>query len=402
MNFIYKAVTGTGEKKEGTIDAINKDLAIAGLQRRGLIIVSIKGEEDKSIFQISLFESVPMRDVVILSRQMSTLFEANVSALKAFTMLASNAENKLLRKKLATVTDDIQSGSQISAALAKHPDVFSDFYVNMVKAGEESGKLNQIFGYLADYLDRQYALTAKTKNALIYPGFVIGIFFVVMTLMFTYIIPKLETIILSSGTAIPSYTKVVFAISNIFVHYGIFILMALVGLGAYVVYLSRKPTGKEYLDGIKIHMPAIGPLFQKLYLSRIADNMNTMLSSGVSIVHSLEITSKVVGNKVYENIINEAVESVKAGKPFSDSLEQHSKEIPNIMTQMIRVGEETGGVAGILKTLSAFYAREVNDAVDTLVGLIEPFMIVFLGLGVGTLLVSVLVPIYNMSSSLGS
>ena len=343
-----------------------------------------------------------MRDVVILSRQMSTLFEANVSALKAFTMLASNAENKLLRKKLATVTDDIQSGSQISAALAKHPDVFSDFYVNMVKAGEESGKLNQIFGYLADYLDRQYALTAKTKNALIYPGFVIGIFFVVMTLMFTYIIPKLETIILSSGTAIPSYTKVVFAISNIFVHYGIFILMALVGLGAYVVYLSRKPTGKEYLDGLKIHMPALGPLFQKLYLSRIADNMNTMLSSGVSIVHSLEITSKVVGNKVYENIINEAVESVKAGKPFSDSLEQHSKEIPNIMTQMIRVGEETGGVAGILKTLSAFYAREVNDAVDTLVGLIEPFMIVFLGLGVGTLLVSVLVPIYNMSSSLGS
>ena len=147
-------------------------------------------------------------------------------------------------------------------------------------------------------------------------------------------------------------------------------------------------------------MPAIGPLFQKLYLSRIADNMNTMLSSGVSIVHSLEITSKVVGNKVYENIINEAVESVKAGKPFSDSLEQHNKEIPNIMTQMIRVGEETGGVAGILKTLSAFYAREVNDAVDTLVGLIEPFMIVFLGLGVGTLLVSVLVPIYNMSSTI--
>ena len=400
MNFIYKAVTGTGEKKEGTIDAINKDLAIAGLQRRGLIIVSIKGEEEKSIFKMSFFESVPMRDIVVLSRQMSTLFEANVSALKAFTMLSTNAENKLLQKKLTAVTDDIQSGSQISAALAKHPDVFSDFYVNMVKAGEESGKLNQIFGYLADYLDRQYALTAKTKNALIYPGFVIGVFFIVMTLMFTYIIPKLETIILSSGTVIPSYTKVVFEISNIFVHYGIFVLIALVGLGAYVVYLSRKPAGKQYLDGIKIHMPAIGPLFQKLYLSRIADNMNTMLSSGVSIVHSLEITSKVVGNKVYENIINEAVESVKAGKPFSDSLEQHNKEIPNIMTQMIRVGEETGGVAGILKTLSAFYAREVNDAVDTLVGLIEPFMIVFLGLGVGTLLVSVLVPIYNMSSTI--
>ncbi len=397
MNFIYKAVTGTGEKKEGTIDAINKDAAISGLQRRGLIIVSIKGEEEKNIFQIALFESVPMRDIVVLSRQMSTLFDANVSALKAFTMLSTNVENKLLKRKLVTVTDDIQSGNQISAALAKHPDVFSDFYVNMVKAGEESGKLNQIFSFLADYLDRQYALTAKTKSALIYPGFVIGIFFVVMTLMFTFIIPKLETIILQSGSPIPVYTHIVFVISNIFVDYGLFVLIGLVGLAGYIVHLARTKSGKAYLDGLKIKVPAFGELFRKLYLSRIADNMNTMLSSGISIVHSLEITSRVVGNKVYEDIMDEAVEAVKAGKPFSDALEKHN-EIPKIMVQMIRVGEETGGVANILKTLSAFYAREVNDAVNTLVSLIEPVMIVLLGLGVGTLLVSVLVPIYNMSS----
>lgn len=397
MNFIYKAVTGTGEKKEGTIDAINKDAAISGLQRRGLIIVSIKGEEEKSIFQIALFESVPMRDIVVLSRQMSTLFDANVSALKAFTMLSSNVENKLLARKLVTITDDIQSGNQISAALAKHPDVFSEFYVNMVKAGEESGKLNQIFAFLADYLDRQYALTAKTKSALIYPGFVIGIFFVVMTLMFTFIIPKLETIILQSGSPVPVYTQIVFDISNIFVNYGLIVLIVLVGLVGYIVHLTRTKSGKAYIDGLKIKVPAFGELFRKLYLSRIADNMNTMLSSGISIVHSLEITSKVVGNKVYEDIMDEAVEAVKAGKPFSDALEKH-KEIPKIMVQMIRVGEETGGVANILKTLSAFYAREVNDAVNTLVSLIEPVMIVMLGLGVGTLLVSVLVPIYNMSS----
>ncbi|MEI6316190.1 MAG: type II secretion system F family protein [bacterium] len=397
MNFIYKAVTGTGEKKEGTIDAINKDAAISGLQRRGLIIVSIKGEEEKSIFQLALFESVPMRDIVVLSRQMSTLFDANVSALKAFTMLSTNVENKLLKRKLVTVTDDIQSGNQISAALAKHPDVFSEFYVNMVKAGEESGKLNQIFSFLADYLDRQYALTSKTKSALIYPGFVIGIFFVVMTLMFTFIIPKLETIILQSGSPVPIYTQIVFNISNVFVNYGLILLIVIVGVIGYLIHLAGTKSGKAYLDGIKIKVPAFGELFRKLYLSRIADNMNTMLSSGISIVHSLEITSKVVGNKVYEDIMNEAVEAVKAGKPFSDALEKHN-EIPKIMVQMIRVGEETGGVANILKTLSAFYAREVNDAVNTLVSLIEPVMIVLLGLGVGTLLVSVLVPIYNMSS----
>ena len=397
MNFIYKAVTNTGEKKEGTIDAANKDLAISGLQRRGLIIVSIKDAEKKSIFEMDLFESVPVKDVVILSRQISTLFEANVSALKAFTMLATNAENKLLKRKLLIVVDDIQSGTQISAALAKHPEIFSDFYVNMVKAGEESGKLNQIFSFLADYLDRQYALTSKIKNALIYPGFVVGTFFTVMTLMFTFIIPRLETIILSSNTDIPTMTRVVFAISNLFVNYGIFVLIALVCFGAYLWRLTKTKAGKEYLDAIKIKVPVFGPLFQKLYLSRIADNMNTMLTSGIAIVHSLEITSRVVGNKVYEGIMLEAVEAVKAGKPFSDALEKH-KEIPKILVQMVRVGEETGGVAGILKTLSAFYSREVNDAVDTLVGLIEPIMIVFLGLGVGTLLVSVLMPIYNMSA----
>ena len=398
MIFIYKAVTATGEKKEGSIDAPTKDLAIAGLQRRGFIVVTIKGEEEKSGLQMKFFEHVPPRDIVILSRQISTLFDAQVSALKAFSMLAANAENELLRRKLTAVTDDIQSGTPISNALAKHPDVFTDFYVNMVKAGEESGKLNQVFSYLADYLDRQYAITAKTKNALIYPAFVIGTFFVVMIIMFTLIIPKLAVIILSTGQAVPIYTRIVINISSFMVDYGLFFLVFLIVFGAFVANRVRSESGKRMMDTLRISLPAIGTLFKKLYLSRIADNMNTMLSSGISIVRSLEITSKVVGNRVYENIMIDAVDSVKSGKSFSDALDRHN-EIPKIMVQMVRVGEETGGVANILKTLAAFYAREVDDAVDTLVGLIEPVMIVGLGLGVGTLLVSVLVPIYNIASS---
>ena len=180
MLFNYKALDNEGINKEGEIDAPTRDMAISGLQRRGLVVISIKDEkESKSIFQISLFEKVKTKDVVILSRQIATLFEAQVSALKAFTMLASNTENKLLGKKLLQIGDDLQAGVSISGALAKHPDVFSDFYVNMVKVGEETGKLNQTFLHLADYLDRQYALTSKTRNALIYPAFVIGTFFVV-------------------------------------------------------------------------------------------------------------------------------------------------------------------------------------------------------------------------------
>lgn len=400
MTFTYKAVTNTGEKKEGSIDAPSKDLAIAALQRRGFIVVTIKGEEEKSFFKMALFEKVPVKDVVILSRQISTLFDAQISALKAFTLLGSNAENPLLKRKLTAVTDDIQAGSPISSALAKHPDVFSDFYVNMVKAGEESGKLNQVFAYLADYLDRSYALTNKTKNAMIYPSFVIGVAVLVMALMFVFVIPQLSVIIKASGQAVPLYTQIVIGTSAFLVNYGIFVLIFLVIAGMYVWRLTKTQQGQNYLDTLKLSTPVIGKIFTKLYLTRIADNMSTMLSSGISIVRSIEITSKIVGSKAYATILEEATESVKAGSSFSDALAKNNKgHIPPIMIQMIKVGEETGGVSNILKTLSSFYQREVNDAVDTLMSLIEPAMIVGLGLVVGLLVASVLVPIYNISSS---
>ncbi len=396
----YKAIDNTGVTKEGGVDAVNKDLAIGALQRRGLIVVSIHDQENKPFLQKSVFEKVPVKDVVILSRQISTLFDAQVSALKAFSMLASNADNRLLRVKLTQVVDDLQAGFSISGALAKHPDVFSDFYINMVKAGEESGKLNQTFSYLADYLDREFEINSKTKNALVYPAFVIFTFFAVMTLMLTVVIPRLSEIIKSSGQSIPIYTQVVIGVSNFVVNYGIFLLMFLIILIGYIWYMLRSEKGKEALDGIKLSIPAVGPMFTKIYLARIADNMDTMLSSGIAIVRSIEITGDVVGNRVYKKIMTDAVESVKAGGSFSASLEKYPEQIPSIMVQMVKVGEETGSIAPILKTLAKFYKREVDNAIDTLVGLIEPIMIVVLGLGVGLLLVSVLVPIYNMASGI--
>lgn len=400
MLFTYKAITNTGEKKDGTIDATGRELAIAALQRRGLIITSIKSEDEgKSFLKLTFFESVPLKDVVIMSRQISTLFQAQVSALKAFTLIAGNAENKLLGRVLSHIADDLQAGSSISGALEKHPEVFSDFYINMVRAGEESGKLNETFTYLADYLDRQYALTSKTKNALVYPAFVVVVFISVMILMFVMVIPKLSQIILESGQQIPFITRIVIGVSDFIVNYGIFFLIFIVVFGFFVWTRSRSETGKTYLDSIKLSIPVIGKLYKTMYLSRIADNLDTMLSSGISIVRSIEITGQIVGNKVYAHILKDAADSVKSGSSLSDALEKHV-QIPGIMIQMARVGEETGSLASILKTLALFYKREVDDAVDTLVGLIEPAMIVFLGLGVGVLLTSVLVPIYNIASSI--
>ncbi|MFA6257810.1 MAG: type II secretion system F family protein [Candidatus Paceibacterota bacterium] len=401
MLFKYKAINDKGENKEGEIDAPNRDMAISGLQHRGLIVISIYGEkEKKSILQFSFFERVKTKDVVILSRQIATLFEAQVSALKAFTMLANNSENKLLGNKLTQIVDDLQAGVSISGALSHHPDVFSDFYINMVKVGEETGKLNQTFLHLADYLDRQYALTSKTKNALIYPAFVVITFFVVMTLMFTVVIPKLAVIIQDSGQEVPFFTQVVIAISNLFVHYGFFILIFLIFFGIWIWYLSTTIKGKVYLDTLKLSSPGIGNLYKKLYLSRITDNLGTMLVSGVPIIRSVDITAQVVGSLAYKNILGDVANSLRSGLVLSEAFGKYQQQIPRIFVQMIQVGEETGSMGSIFKNLTDFYKREVDDAIDTLVGLIEPVMIVVLGFGVGILLVSVLLPIYNMAGSI--
>ncbi len=401
MLFIYKAIDQSGANKNGSIDAVNEDVAIASLQRRGLVITSIN-EEGVGKFNLSMniswLERVSNKDLVILSRQLATLFEAQVSALRIFRLLGEEAENKVLRSKLNTIADDLQAGSSISLALSKHPKVFSEFYISMVKSGEESGKLNETFNYLADYMDRTYELVSKARGALIYPAFVIMTFITVMILMFTMVIPKISTILVESGQEIPIYTKIVLGISNFFVSYG-FIMLGIVIIGGFFLFrYIRTPSGKIAYDQLKLSIPYVSNLFRKLYWSRLSDNMNTMLVSGIPMIRALELTSSVIDNSVYKTILSNAVESVKAGKPISESLSNNG-EIPGIMIQMMKVGEESGELGPILKTLAKFYAREVTTAVDALVGLIEPLMIVCLGGGVAVLLASVLIPIYNVASA---
>src|SRR3989344_7865072 len=401
MLFKYKAIDGEGINKEGEIDAPSRDMAISGLQRRGLVIISIVDEKEKPLFlQLSFLNIVSNKDVVILSRQIGTLFEAQISALKAFTMLATNMENKFLGAKLTQICDDLKAGVSISGALARHPDVFSNFYINMVKVGEETGKLNQIFLILADHLDRQYTLTSKTRNALIYPVFVIVTFFVVMSLMFVIVIPKLSQIILDSGQAVPLYTRIVIGVSGLFVNYGFIFLIFLVVLGIWIWRISITEQGKIFIDKVRLSIPYVGHLYKQLYLSRIADNLDIMLSSGVQMLRALDIASDVVGSYVYREILKEVANGVKSGQALSITFEKYRVEVPSIMVQVIKVGEETGSLGVMLKTLATFYKREVDDAVDTLIGLIEPFMIVVLGFGVGLLLVSILVPIYNLAGGI--
>ena len=371
MLFTYKAITNNGEKTDGSIEAFNVDTAINLLQKRGLIISQINSNDEKkfSLALLSFLNRVSNKDIVILSRQMATLFQAQISALRVFRLLSAQVENPRLKGYLSNIADDLQGGSSISNAISKYPDAFSNFYVNMVKSGEESGKLDEVFNYLADYLDRSYEVSSKAKNALIYPAFVVTTFIGVMILMFTVIIPKISVMITDSGQEIPFYTKIVLWISNVIVNYGIFLAAGAIIAGYFVWRYSKTDEGANYLDSMVLNIPYIGDLYRKLYLSRIADNLNTMILSGIPMLRALEITSSVVGNRTYQAILDSTLIKVKEGTSLSDSLGTF-EDIPNMMTQMVKVGEETGELGAIMKSLSNFYQREVTNAVDTVVGLI--------------------------------
>jgi type IV pilus assembly protein PilC len=399
--FVYKAIDKDGQEKAGTVEAVSVDVAIGSLQRRGFIISTINEAEQKGGLlgkNISFFERVSNKEIVILSRQLATLFSAQVSALRVFRLLGAENENPKLARILNDVAENLQGGNLISVAMEKHKDIFSSFYVSMVRAGEETGKLNETFVFLADYLDRSYAVTQKAKNAFIYPAFIVFTFIAVMVLMLTMVIPRISQILVESGQEIPTYTKVVIALSDILVNYGFFMLGGLVVGGYFFIRFVKTEAGKVAFDGIKLEIPYVGTLFSKLYLSRIADNINTMLASGIPMIKALELTRDVVDNRVFLAAIDQSIEDVKGGAPVSAAFEKH-EQFPNILIQMMRVGEETGNLGEILSTLAKFYQREVTTAVDTLVDMIEPVMIILLAVGVGTLLASVLIPIYNISST---
>jgi type IV pilus assembly protein PilC len=400
MLFNYKVINQSGEEEDGTINAVNVDIAISSLQRRGYVISYIRPEDEGGFLGSfsSLFEKISNKEVVMLSNQISILFNSHISALRIFRLLAEGSENPVLQKRLNEVAEDIQGGVSLSNAMAKHPIIFSEFYVSMVVAGEESGKLAETFKYLAAYLERSYELVSKTKNALVYPAFVVVVFISVMTLMLTLVIPKLSSILVESGQAIPVYTQAVIGLSNFIINYGLFFLVFFI-VSIFLLWKFGLPGGKKSFSSFKLSLPLFGTLFKKTFLSRISDNLDTMLTSGVPMLRSIEITAKVVGDDTYRNILYGVGEKVKAGSSLSEAF-SHYKEIPNIMVQMVKVGEETGELSIILQTIAKFYKRETDAAVDTLVSLIEPLMIVGLALGVGTLLSSILIPIYNITASI--
>lgn len=401
MEYRYKARTPEGEARAGAVEARTLDTAIEVLQRSNLIVTEIKPAAEAPLLsrRIRFFERVKQRDLVIFSRQLSTLFQAKVPVTQSLRTLAAETENRAFRTAIETILDDVSGGASLSQAIAHHPRIFSRFYINMVRAGEESGKLEEVFLYLADYLERTFALTSKARNALIYPAFVLVAFVGVIIVMLVVVIPRLTSIFAELGQQVPFYTRVIIGISSFLQHWGFGLVILLAVAGVVAWRFLRTPQGELVFDGIKIRLPLIGELLKKIYLTRLADNLSTLIVAGIPILRALEITAEVVANRVYERIITDAAESVKAGNTISSSFGKY-REIPPLITQMIRIGEESGRLDFILKNAASFYQRDVDNLLENFVSLIEPALIIFLGLGVGVLVAAVLVPLYNLSALL--
>jgi type IV pilus assembly protein PilC len=402
MKYKYKARNQTGTIQEGLIEASTQSSASAVLQRHNLVVVSLEKQKEIDVFSsLSRFwEGVSAKEFVIFSRQLAVMVEAKVPLLSAFKGIIEQTENVYFAHVLSSVMADIDEGKSLSESLRRHPDVFSELYVNMVQSGELSGNLQQSLENLADNIEKNYILTQKIKGVLYYPAFIIMAFLTVAFLMITFVIPKLTEMIRDTNAQLPITTKILIWSGDFMQQYWWAVLLIIMAGIAGLIYYINTEDGKNEFDVIKLKIPLVGRVTKYVYLARFAENLSTLVKSGIPIVSALQITGRVIGNIVYENDISEAAERVKSGGTVSEVLGKKQKNFPAIMTQMIKVGEDTGKLDMTLDTMAKFYSREADQLVSNLSSIIEPVLIVILGIGVGTLVFSIIIPIYNIAQGI--
>ncbi len=400
MKFTYQVRTKQGETKSGVLETPTKEAAIETLLRSDFIIVDIEESKDLPTVSslIARFRGVPAKEVVIFSRQISTLFQAKVPLIESLKTMMEQTENQMFKDALFDIMKNVDSGMVLSKALGLHRRIFSEFYVNMVHSGEVSGKLEEVFTYLADGLEREYYLVSKIKGAMTYPAFIIAAFGIVAFLMMVFVVPNLTSILKETGAQLPPLTRMVIAISDVFVTYWwLIIILVFFSLGGSWYYIHTRQ-GSAVWDRAQLRIPIFGKLLRKYYIARFADSLSVLIQGGLPIVQALEVTAQVVHNTVYKEILLDTIEQVKKGNTISSVLKT-KKEIPVMVSQMVYVGEESGKLDGTLKTAASFYQKEVDTAMDSIVTIIEPVLILILGAGVGVLVVAILMPMYDLAQN---
>lgn len=397
--FEYKAKDQEGKLQKGEVRASSKKDALLILQKNNLAVISLELSKRATFFEelSGLFSKVKRKDLVMASRQLSALINAGLPLVESLEVLSKQTKSERLSKILFEIASDVKGGSKLSFSLSQYPDVFSDFYVSMVRTGEATGQVGKNIEFLADYLEKEFTITSKIKSSLYYPAFIVFGIIVVIILMMTMVMPQLTSVLQEAGGELPWSTKAVLACYKFFTSFWWLILLVILALIVFFQYWRKTPSGKRSWDRFKIFLPFFAPLFKKIYLARFSRSLSALISGGIPIIEALKTSAEVVANEVYKDIILQTAENVKGGGSIVSVIKKR-KEFPPVAAYMMAVGEKTGNLEDLLVKLADFSTKEVDVAVKGLVSLIEPIILVILGIIVGIIMAAVLMPIYNLAS----
>jgi type IV pilus assembly protein PilC len=404
--FVWEGRTAQGKIVKGdNLEAPNLEAALARLREQRIRPIPNRVREkgkglEKEISIPGFGDSVKTKDVSLLTRQLATMIDAGLPIVQCLDILAQQTENRLLRNAIGTVKKDVEGGCTLADALRKHPKIFDDLYVNMVEAGEAGGILNTILNRIALFIEKANRLKKKVKGAMIYPCAIVGVAVIVVAILMIFVIPVFAELYGSMGKALPVPTQVCIDISNWFVSYWYLLVIGSVAIVMSISFYYKTPHGRMNIDRILLRMPIIGDLLRKVAVARFSQNMALLLSSGVPILDGLAITGKTAGNKVVEKAILESRVSISQGKTVAEPLRE-SKIFPPLVCQMVAVGESTGGLDAMLKKVAELYEEEVDDAVANLTAMMEPMIMVVLGVVLGGLVIAMYLPIFQMGSLVG-
>lgn len=400
MKFRYKAKTKEGKVQKGIIEAFSKKGALNVLEKYGFYIISLEEAKKLSFFQQDIIsQKVSLKDITIFTRQLSVMLKSAISPVEALRSQVFQAEHQEFREKILKIAEMVETGSSLSQAFSTYPKIFDSFYVNSVKSGEASGKVADSLNYLAGHLESEYNLKSKIKGAMIYPIVVITASIAVFGLVMFFIVPRMTSVLEEMSVELPASTKFIIFLSN-FTKAGGWILIVVFFAALFFIpqYLKHSEKGKKFYDRLSLQIPVLGDFYKKVYLSRFAENLSVLIKAGLPITQALKITRKIIGNSVYEEIIENTEERVARGETISSVLLRYPKEIPSFLAQMVSTGENTGRLDDTLKNAVDFYGGDIERFVNNLTKIIEPVMIILLGIMVGILVISIFVPLFQLSS----
>lgn len=399
MKFRYTARTKQGDLQTGNIEAANSEAALNILAQHDLFVLEVNQAVAEHWYDriASYFNRVKTKDLVVFTRQFATLLEAKIPLGDSLRTLYKQTYNRQLKEVLFDIANDISAGLSLSQALEKYPNVFSEFYSNMVRSAEVTGRMDEAMIFLADYLEKEFSLIVRVRNALIYPAFVIGLFFIVAGLMVAIVLPAIQPIFEESGVALPLFTRVLLGSALFLREWWWALGFILAALIIFSLDYIRTPEGRAVFDQVKVDIPVIGNLLKKLYVARLAEAISVLIKGGIPLNQAIEVASHTVSHAVYEDLLHEAAERVNAGEALSQAFASNETYFPPILVQMAAVGESTGRLDDVLQRVAKFYTQEVDSIVSNLVELIQPALMVVIGAAVGLLFASMLLPLYDLA-----